>query len=136
MTATAPATSPAVPAPSVTATDNIVIPWQGAVGALLQAASSPAATTFAFLYQLYAPGLAQVFETPKDVHDLVIAEFGKLETVVSRGGALTVPVHAGVVANVLKAAIAQGPAFVNWAIKEADPWITEELQAYGILPKA
>lgn len=127
-TATAPSGTPL-------ATTDLTVAWGQYFSTALAVVASPIATTVMFFYQLYAPGILQTLEPPQKIHDLFMAAFAELE-VISRGGALTISVHSGPVAYVLKSTIAEFPVFEHWLLTQTDPWIKEELQAYGILPKA
>lgn len=116
-------------------TTTLRIPLGDEAAQIMVTASAPVASTFAFLWQMYAPGFARAAVTPQEVHDLVFLGFTKLETIV-RGGALNVPINTGIAADVLKAVVGKSSEFETWLLKETDPWVKEELQFYGILPKA
>jgi len=133
-TATVP--KPATMPPATTpATTELTAAWGQYLTTALVEVASPISSTVAFFWQMYAPGLLLTLLPPSEVHDLFMSLFSEIETI-SRGSALTVAVHSGVVADVLKILIGKFPAFETWLLTETDPWIKEELQSYGILPKS
>lgn len=131
-TAPKPATMPPVVAPEMT---ELTADWGQYLTTALVSVASPISSTVAFFWQMYAPGLLLTLMPPSEVHDLFMSLFSEFQTI-ARGGALTVSVHSGVIADALKYFIAKFPAFETWLLTETDSWVKEELQAYGILPKA
>lgn len=126
------ATAPPGPIPETT---PLTAQWGLYLTTVMVAVASPISSTVAFFWQMYAPGLLSAAVPPSEVHDLFMGLFSKLETI-ARGGALTVSVHSGAIASALKYFIDKFPDFEAWLLSDAvDPWIKEELQAYGIIPK-